>query len=208
MNSERQYKRWDCVMLVYMTSRDHTHNSGTSGMWRSACWQLFTDVSWQLTGFHLQGSSSARQLDVKEQGWTNLRRQVATVTRFCTAAPNTCGSSVWNLPHVAILAARIWRRLLDIWKIWVPLLYGMHGGNWTFTEFENSVKVRQASLFMGVTWCQRAITINLLKPSGYCMYQFKHPKILHSSHRIFVSFVRVSRKYRRFPYTALNDRLL
>jgi hypothetical protein len=97
-----------------------------------------------------------------------MGRQVAPVTSFVQRRlPNTCGSSVWNVPHATILVARIWRRLLDFWKICVPLLYDLHGDNCTFTEFEISVKVPQAGLFMGVTWCQRAFTINLLKPIGY-----------------------------------------
>jgi hypothetical protein len=79
------------------------------------------------------------------------------VTTFCTAAPNTRigGSSAWNLSYVTILGARIWRGFIDFWKICVSLLYDMHGEIFTFTEFEISVKVAQASVFMSVTWCQR-----------------------------------------------------
>jgi hypothetical protein len=35
--------------------------------------------------------------------------QVAVATKFCTAAPDICGSSIWNLLHVILLAPRILR---------------------------------------------------------------------------------------------------
>jgi len=38
------------------------------------------------------------------QGCTNPRHQFAMVTKFCTVAPNICGSLVWNLLHVTHLA--------------------------------------------------------------------------------------------------------
>jgi len=34
-----------------------------------------------------------------------------------------CGSTVWTLLHVPLLAPRIWRWLLDLWKICEPLMY-------------------------------------------------------------------------------------
>ena len=51
------------------------------------------------------------------------------------------------------------------------MLYDMHGDKCTFTEFEISVKVPQATLFMEVTWRQRVFTINLARPIGYCVYR-------------------------------------
>ena len=45
--------------------------------------------------------------------------QVAWATTFCSVAPNICGSSEWNLPHVILLASRICRWFLDFWKICV-----------------------------------------------------------------------------------------
>jgi hypothetical protein len=35
------------------------------------------------------------------QGCTSFRSQAARANKFLTVAPNICGSSVWNLPHVA-----------------------------------------------------------------------------------------------------------
>jgi hypothetical protein len=42
--------------------------------------------------------------------------QVAWVTKFYTAKPKFCGSSVWNLLHVIFLVSRILRWLLDFGK--------------------------------------------------------------------------------------------
>jgi hypothetical protein len=53
-------------------------------------------------------------------GCINPWRQVARATKFCTLAPNICGYSVLNLIHVALRAPRIWRWLLDFWKILHP----------------------------------------------------------------------------------------
>ena len=39
-----------------------------------------------------------------------------------TMAPKICGSSVWNLLLVTLLALRILRWLLEFWKICTPLL--------------------------------------------------------------------------------------
>jgi len=43
-------------------------------------------------------------------------------TEFCTAAPNVCGSSVWNFPHVTFLLPRILRWLLELWKVLHPVV--------------------------------------------------------------------------------------
>jgi hypothetical protein len=43
----------------------------------------------------------------------NTDSQVARTTKFCTVAPNICGSSVWNFLHVTILVPRILRWLLN-----------------------------------------------------------------------------------------------
>ena len=39
-----------------------------------------------------------------------------------TVAPNICGSSVWDLLRVTLLAPRIFRCFLDLWQICAPLL--------------------------------------------------------------------------------------
>lgn len=39
------------------------------------------------------------------QGFTNPRCQVAQETKFCSAAPNTCRSSVRHLLHVTVLVS-------------------------------------------------------------------------------------------------------
>lgn len=55
------------------------------------------------------------------RGCTNPGCQVAKATKFCMVAPNTCGSSVWNLLHVTQLASRILRWLLEFWKFCAPV---------------------------------------------------------------------------------------
>jgi hypothetical protein len=50
------------------------------------------------------------------QGFTGLRCQVAVVWKFCVVAPNICGSVVWNLLPVTLLAHRIWKWLLDFFE--------------------------------------------------------------------------------------------
>jgi hypothetical protein len=42
------------------------------------------------------------------QEGTNPRHQVSVATKFCTVAPNVCGSSVWNLLQVILLALQFW----------------------------------------------------------------------------------------------------
>jgi hypothetical protein len=49
-----------------------------------------------------------------KQRYIKLESQV---TKFSTVAPNTCGSSVWNLHHVTLLTHRILKWLLYFWKI-------------------------------------------------------------------------------------------
>jgi hypothetical protein len=39
------------------------------------------------------------------------------LTKYCMVAPSICGPSAWNLRHVFPLAFRIFRWLLDVWKI-------------------------------------------------------------------------------------------
>lgn len=41
------------------------------------------------------------------QGYTNPGQQVAMVTTFCIVVPHICGSAVWKLLHVMLLAPRI-----------------------------------------------------------------------------------------------------
>ena len=75
--------------------------------------------------------------DFYDQGRTNPGRQVARSTKFCTAAPNMCGSSVWNLLHVTFLAPRILRRLLE---------FSRSVGPWLLLDRYNDYPARAASL--------------------------------------------------------------
>jgi len=57
------------------------------------------------------------------QRCTNPRCWVAWATEFCilVMVPNICGSSVWNLFHITLLASRTLKLSLDFWKICEPL---------------------------------------------------------------------------------------
>jgi len=37
-----------------------------------------------------------------------------------------CGFSLWDLIHVTLLAPRIWTWLLEVWKIFGPIPYGLN----------------------------------------------------------------------------------
>jgi hypothetical protein len=51
--------------------------------------------------------TSTTTITIVTQRCTDPGRQVAVATKPCTVAPNICGSPVWNLLHVTILAPRI-----------------------------------------------------------------------------------------------------
>ena len=56
-----------------------------------------------------------------KQGCTYPWHQVAQRTIFCMLAPNICGSSIWNLFHVSVLAPKTFRWFLDFWKTYRTL---------------------------------------------------------------------------------------
>jgi hypothetical protein len=56
---------------------------------------------------------SAKFSEVNKGNWIDLGHQVAEATKFCTVAPNICGSSARNLLHVTLLTPRILRWLLE-----------------------------------------------------------------------------------------------
>jgi hypothetical protein len=72
-------------------------------------------------------SSSSRdpRILLKREGWwahmcTNPGSEVARASIFYMVTYNICGSAVWNWLLVTLLAPRIWRWFLDIWKICEP----------------------------------------------------------------------------------------
>ena len=52
-------------------------------------------------------------------GCTNLGCRIAQATKFCTVAPNNCGSSIWNLFHVTRLSPRN-LRLVPVFSSFLP----------------------------------------------------------------------------------------
>jgi len=57
------------------------------------------------------------------KGHTSPGHQVACTTQLCMLVPNICGSSVWNLHHVTLLAPLFLRWHLDFRKICEPFHY-------------------------------------------------------------------------------------
>lgn len=58
-----------------------------------------------------------------EQGCINPGSKLARATRFCTASPNICGTSVRNLFDATRLAPRILIKIVVFWKMCGPLMY-------------------------------------------------------------------------------------
>jgi hypothetical protein len=73
----------------------------------------------------MQSFSNVEEVDnycyALEQRCTNPR-YITMATTFSTVARNICGSSVWNVHHVSLLALRICRWLLRVLEICAPLL--------------------------------------------------------------------------------------
>jgi hypothetical protein len=59
-------------------------------------------------------------------GCTNPRRQICFGTKCLYEALNILGPSVWQLIHFILVASRILRRLLVLWKIRAPQLYALY----------------------------------------------------------------------------------
>jgi hypothetical protein len=59
--------------------------------------------------------------NILKQECTNPGGQLALVTEFCTVAPNIYASSVRAYIYVTLLGPTTSRRLLEIFKICVPL---------------------------------------------------------------------------------------
>jgi hypothetical protein len=53
-------------------------------------------------------------------GCTNARCQLTVVTKFSSVMPYTLGFSICHLLHVTLLVLRIFRWLIDLWKIVHP----------------------------------------------------------------------------------------
>jgi hypothetical protein len=79
-------------------------------------------LEWSSTGI-----STNKQTDL-HQGRTNCGRQVAVGTKFCTVAPNICGSSARNLLHIILLTPIILRWLRDFWNMYT------HVCTWLYTH--------------------------------------------------------------------------
>jgi hypothetical protein len=73
--------------------------------------------------YHYKNPHDVESSTSLHQECTNPGWQVTVATKFCTVAPNICGSSVWNLLYVICLAPIILRWPLDFWKTKVALIH-------------------------------------------------------------------------------------
>jgi hypothetical protein len=60
-----------------------------------------------------------------QQGCTSPGCQVTWAAKFFMVAPNICGSLVWNLLEITLLALRILKWHLEFWKICALLIFVM-----------------------------------------------------------------------------------
>jgi hypothetical protein len=122
---------------------------------------------------------------VLTQGCANLGSYVAVAPTFWMVAPIICGSSVRNLPHVALLASRILR-----WKICVVnevstrnLRDGTKWGTWYVTRYDpmtikpqNFVHPHNTYSLSGRHWHLDSAYRSLIKLISFCMNPFtSHP---------------------------------
>jgi len=71
-------------------------------------------------------SSFTYKENVCQSSCTEQKRQITEVH----ISLQICGSSLWNLLHVTLVAPKIWRGLLDFRIIYGPLTYT--SVNWSF----------------------------------------------------------------------------
>jgi hypothetical protein len=62
---------------------------------------------------------------------TNPLRHVAVANKSSAVTPNTYGSSVWNSQHATLLASKIFRYLLGVWKFVHPWIERNFSTSWT-----------------------------------------------------------------------------
>jgi len=76
--------------------------------------------SLDLLPIHLTPDSSAADSQKYVSAAVHKRRKFDFTTEFCPVVPNICRSSDWNLRRVTVLAPRILRCLIEIWRNYAP----------------------------------------------------------------------------------------
>lgn len=104
---------WTLNLLLYMSRQPHPKSEVTVRVLKKM---------WCLNMCTSQNTGAMHSWQTLNQGCTNLRCHVARPTKFCTVAPNVCGSAECDVLHVALLVSRILRWLLDFSKV-CALLY-------------------------------------------------------------------------------------
>jgi hypothetical protein len=83
--------------------------------------QLQVSTIWY--SVHIKGIQTQQNYVKYDCEAERARDAGARQPELCTVALSVCGSSIWNLLHVTLLAHRILRWLLDFWKICGHLLW-------------------------------------------------------------------------------------
>ena len=139
---------------------------------------LRSSVFWKLTFW--RGGEAKPKLNLRllcknvkvRQGYTNPWCQVALAPKFCTMAPNICGSSLWNFVRVTRLTPWTLKRLLgvleNLYTLEIRHIFKGFGTLklWLWILVDNPVTVWCLKL----TWCQ-VTAFNLLNPTGHVMQQ-------------------------------------
>ena len=80
-----------------------------------------------------------------EEGCTYPRSQVAKGTNFYAVASNICGSALWKLLYITLLAPRFLQWLLDFWKIYGPVFKSIYSSGQHSNAFECIYLTNQCS---------------------------------------------------------------
>jgi hypothetical protein len=79
----------------------------------------------------------------------SLGMHKSRATKFCPVAPSVCGSPVWNLLRVTLLAQTVLRWLLHFWKI-----SGLMANNCFDVIFISSLTFMHFDTVIGVICCE------------------------------------------------------
>jgi len=88
----------------------------------------------QLTALSISNHTYTHVTSSANQGCTNPGRQAFWASKFCMVAPNICWSSVWSSLHTTLPAPRIFKWLLDTWKVCAPLRMSYKNRMWFWGE--------------------------------------------------------------------------
>ena len=77
--------------------------------------------------------------NIRQQGYRSIGRQIAKADKFCTVAPNICGSSIWNLLMSLFWRSEFWEGSYTSLNLWAPVL-------------QSRLRVRKLREYRASTW--------------------------------------------------------